>query len=639
MAEIGSLVDIIPGPALLLDLQRNRIILANAAMTEMTAFTRGEMTNQDLANLLPELMQRCSRALSFTGLEVFNDRLLTRQGYSLDVRVSFHLLNQSGSWGLAILEAQSKYENDLANDLRYEERLMDLLSLAKCSMDEDVSQSIRDALAIGQRLTGATHLSVYLVQASEPELRCYLFRGSSNPFPELLTPDAAWQATEPQVWVPGRRATNDLHRAARKDNLAFIANFPLGASPALIGLLVIAGSEGTLPDDYELLLGILATTVTGIIEHKTFQENLVTNDREIRRQLQISETFLDSSQEGLILLSPDLNIEEMNPAAEALLGYAVREVSGQSIGNIMIGPANLIPALQSAQGGIATPNLGEVRLVRRDGATFLAHISLLPYYLSDQLEGIVLLFRDLSEHEQFEARNQQLEQRALLGEVTAIFAHEVRNPINNISTGLQLMSMNLPEDDPNQDLIGRLSHECNRLNHLMQSVLTFSKPAESAPQPIDLNELLPATVERWRPRLARFNIKHEIHLTTNKAAILGDARALEQVFNNLISNAIEAMKDTGGTITINIRPAPSISSREYVEVSVIDNGPGIPEDILDRIFDPFVTSNRNGTGLGLSIAKRIVNKHKGSIDVASIPGGTVFRSIFPVSDPEEAEQT
>jgi PAS domain S-box-containing protein len=638
MVEIGSLVDILPGPALLVDLQRNRVIVANAAMTEMTAFTRGEMTSLDLMNLLPTLAERNSNGLPFNSFEVFADRLLTRQAAAIDVRVSFHLLNQSGSWGLATLESLSRYENGLANNIRHEERLIHLLSLARCSREDDVTHSIQEALVVGERLTGATYLAVYLVQACEPELRAFVFRGPSNPFPELIAPDEAWRTAEPQIWIPGRRAANDFHRAARKEKLAFLASHPLGDTPALIGLLVVAGSEGALPDDYELLLGILSSTITGIIEQKTFQDNLITSDRKTRRKLQIGETFLDSSQEGLILLSPDLSIEEMNPAAETLLGYVVREVCGQPIGNIMIGPANLVPALQSAQGGIATPNLGEVRLVRRDGATFLAHVSLLPYYIADHLEGIILLFRDLSEHEQFEVRNQQLEQRALLGEVTAIFAHEVRNPINNISTGLQLMSMNLPEGDPNQDLIGRLSHECNRLNHLMQSVLTFSKPAENKPQLVDLNELLPAIVERWRPRLARFNIKHEIHLTTDKAGILGDARALEQVFNNLISNAIEAMRETGGTITVNIRPGPTDSLRESVEVGVIDNGPGIPENIVERIFDPFVTSNRNGTGLGLSIAKRIVNKHKGTIDVTSIPGGTVFRSVFPLADPGEAGQ-
>jgi len=486
-------------------------------------------------------------------------------------------------------------------------------------------------------MTGATYLAVYLVQASEPELRRFLIKGPTDQLPEIIKPDAAWSFTDTQVWKPGKRVSTELHRIAHRGRFSYLVIKPLGEESHVVGLLVVAGTDCDLPEDHDAILGILSTTITGIIQRKSFQEHLLSNDRKNQRKLLIGETFIESCQEGLIFLSPDLVIEEMNPAAENLLGYATREVRGQPIGNVMIDPSNLIPALQTAQAGISSPNLGEVHLVRRDGSTFLAHVSTVPLILSGDLEGIAVFLRDLSEHEQFEVQNQQLEQRALLGEVTAIFAHEVRNPINNISTGLQLLSMALPEDHPNQEVIARMSHDCNRLTHLMHEILTFSKPAEKQLEVVDLKELLPAIVERWRPRLARHNISHDIHLHARKAQILGDPRALEQVFNNLISNAIEAMKDTGGRLSINIRTSKSISGKEYVEVNVVDNGPGIPEQIVDKIFDPFFKVGRNGTGLGLSIAKRIVDKHKGTIKVTSVPGGTVFQSIFPLAQPGEVE--
>ncbi len=91
--------------------------------------------------------------------------------------------------------------------------------------------------------------------------------------------------------------------------------------------------------------------------------------------------------------------------------------------------------------------------------------------------GIVMFIRDISEHEQIRLRSQQLEQRALLGEFTAIFAHEVRNPINNISTGLQLITARLPEEDVNVDVLNRMLGDCTRLDHLMESILAFSKAA------------------------------------------------------------------------------------------------------------------------------------------------------------------
>jgi PAS domain S-box-containing protein len=614
-----------------------KIFRANAAMTEMTAFTRSELTNQDLKNILPELANLDSNSVTSPGEVMFNDRLITRQGNQINVRIGLHFLNRPGTWGIAIIETIANYENSVASNQRLSERLSDIHSLIENYFENDENLAILRSLEIGQKITGATHLAIYLVQANEPKLRFFISNGSLNQFPDVINPDTSWQISESQLWKPGIRATNDLHRVARQEKYSYLAIKPLGEESRIIGILVFVGRDVEPPDDYEILLGILSLTITGIIQHKVFKENLISDELSTKRKLIISNNFIEATLEGFIVLSPELTIQEMNPAAESMLGYATREVFGQPVGNVMIGSSNLIPVLQSAQAGIPTSNLGEVHLVRRDGNTFLAHISTLPLKLEETVIGIAIILRDLSEHEQYEIQNQQLEQRALLGEVTAIFAHEVRNPINNISTGLQILSMEVAPEHPHQELIARLSQDCNRLTHLMQAVLTFSRPAENALEIIDLAELIPTIVERWRPRLARFNISHDVNVITNKARIEGDPRALEQVFNNLISNAIEAMKDTGGKLSVIIRPARTISGKEYVEVNVIDNGPGIPENLLNRIFDPFVTSNRNGTGLGLSIAKRIVNKHKGTINVTSVPGGTVFQSVFPILDVEKVE--
>ena len=172
----------------------------------------------------------------------------------------------------------------------------------------------------------------------------------------------------------------------------------------------------------------------------------------------------------------------------------------------------------------------------------------------------------------------------------------------------------------------------------MQSALSFSRPAEARPEPVELAVIIPALVDRWRPRLARLNVRQEVKNSAHNTTILGDLRNLEQVFNNLIGNAVQAMSDSGGNLTINIRPVAGPGDRPQVDVSVSDDGPGIPDEISERIFEPFFTTNRNGTGLGLAIAKRIVTKHKGSIKVSSVPGGTVFQVILPLSDGEELHE-
>ena len=245
------------------------------------------------------------------------------------------------------------------------------------------------------------------------------------------------------------------------------------------------------------------------------------------------------------------------------------------------------------------------------------------------MQGIVIFLHDITENEQIRVKTQQLEQRAVLGEVTAIFAHEVRNPINNISMGLQLLGSKFAADDPNQELIGRLQTDCTRLTHLMESVLSFSRPMEFKMETTELPVLLQRILDRWRPRLSRANVELFFQPDAATPAIMGDPRTLEQVFTNLISNAVQAMSTNGKGI-LGIKTAAH-QGPDFLtaEVTVSDSGPGIPPEIREHIFEPFVTTNAGGTGLGLAITRRIVNAHHGTIDVESFPGGTIFHVHIP----------
>jgi signal transduction histidine kinase len=253
-----------------------------------------------------------------------------------------------------------------------------------------------------------------------------------------------------------------------------------------------------------------------------------------------------------------------------------------------------------------------------------------------RITSILVMMQDQSEQEQIRMHAQHLEQRAVLGEVTAIFAHEVRNPINNISTGLQLMAYNLPENDPHQETIARLQQDCDRLTELMKGVLSFSRPTEYEMEQIQLDKLVAHWLERLHPRMARINVTHHFQAEANCPAVMGNARALEQVFNNLMTNALQAMSETGGDLAVKVHTARKLvewdsysEHRTYVEVSIADTGPGIPREMQERVFHPFFTTNRNGTGLGLAIAKRILTAHKGNIRLTSFPGGTIFYVELP----------
>jgi signal transduction histidine kinase len=146
---------------------------------------------------------------------------------------------------------------------------------------------------------------------------------------------------------------------------------------------------------------------------------------------------------------------------------------------------------------------------------------------------------------------------------------------------------------------------------------------------VDLRVFMERLIERMRSKFTRANVKHLLQAEPATPLVRANPRALEQVFNNLITNALQAMEGNGGTLAIKIQPVVAAGQRRQVEVSVADSGPGIPKELLERIFQPFFTTKTYGTGLGLAITKRIVTAHKGTIRVNSFPGGTVFQVQLP----------
>ena len=142
----------------------------------------------------------------------------------------------------------------------------------------------------------------------------------------------------------------------------------------------------------------------------------------------------------------------------------------------------------------------------------------------------------------------------------------------------------------------------------MESILTFSRTGNYKFTPLDMKSIIERLFTRWRPRMTRLKIQHHIQVAADTPLILGDQRALEQVFTNLISNAVRAMGENGGMLAVRIAPHMAPGNKLMTQIDISDTGPGIPEEIRERIFDPFFTTDPNGTGLGLSITKQIVTK-------------------------------
>ena len=620
LPELASLLNYVQKPAIIADRVRGIVLAANHGFLLLTAFDIKEVQGQLVSSLLSGVTLQ--EALL---QDQVAETLRRRMREPIPVTVQVKLLDVAGPLVIVLVNAeivspprQELLEENIANAL---------LSLTHLPQDETPEESVVLCAEYIRQALDVEQVAVYQANPGDPHFTIAAHAGEPVMFPENFSSTDMIRLGSVQIWQPGKRVYVDLHRAGRMNNLAFVASAPLGQAGMWMGLLAIAGTKAPL-DKLEIYLDLFAAQVTRIVEHHLLVTELKRQITEAWQSLVFSQVVMDNSSEGILHVSADMEVLGMNPTAEWMLGYADWEVKGQPVENVLIGPDSLPPALTAAARGIPTHNLGNVSLHRRNGQTFLAHVQTIPVGQVGQKNSLVIFIADNSEHEEIRQRSQQLENRALLGEVTAVFAHEVRNPINNIYTGLQLLSATLPANDPSQENLTRLQNDCLRLNHLMESVLNFSKTNKYNFQPVDLNALIQRLFDRWRPRFNKVNVNAYFKSEERIPMVAGEARALEQVFGNLISNAVEAMSKNGGNLAVRMETRNIIPNRPQVLVTVSDDGPGIPDEVRDRIFEPFVTTKSQGTGLGLAITKRIVTALHGGIQVSSFPGGTVFEVIF-----------
>lgn len=636
LAEIESLLEIYPGAALLVDLRNQRLLLINDQALELCAYPRAELIGKPLVTLFKDADEPAFWATPAPEPMSFTLSLSRRNKPSLDVEITRADLAPSGYWALFSLEPVHVLEKRHAEIQRRVEMQKSMETINAAFAQTGLEAAIQMALQGSQQITGAHLLSVYLQdldqKGRDPKLERFSHLGPAETLPTQLPAQELVALRTPQFWTPGKRPISALHRAARAAGLTYVATAPLGPPQALIGFFVLAGDSLIAPDSLIHQVKLLADAISTLLEaHSRLSGLQASLDAELHRSL-VFNLIENSVEDGIIVLSPDQKIVRMNRSAERTLGYSSLEAHGRPVTDILITTGSLTPALNLAMEGIQTFRDENLNLYRRSGQAFHARMSFIPSIENEKVHDIVILFQDLTEQEHIEVQAQQLEQRALLGEVTAIFAHEVRNPINNISTGLQLMAMNLPENDPNQEIISRLGQDCDRLSELMKSVLAFSRPTEFEMEAVDLGMLIGRLLERLRPRLANARVTPHLQVEPDLPPVRGNLRALEQVFINLINNAIQAMSENGGTVALKVQQVKGQSERKFAEVSVADNGPGIPKEILDRLFQPFFTTKSEGTGLGLAITKRIVTAHRGSIRVNSFPGGTLFQVRLPLME-------
>jgi PAS domain S-box-containing protein len=355
----------------------------------------------------------------------------------------------------------------------------------------------------------------------------------------------------------------------------------------------------------------------------------------------VQRRILQNMTNGLVVIDEEGKVRLLNRAGEKLLGCKEGEVLGSAVEDVLGSGADKVRDSLDR----ALVYSGEEIVVKRGGRESMPlRISLSP--LRDdggKLNGVVVMLSDLREEKALEEERRRLDRLAFLGEISAVMAHEIRNPLAGMGAGLQHLLTKFQEGDGKLEAVERILKEGERVNRIIEDILLISRPPQLNLAPCDISEVIEEVIGVWEERARGQGVEIRRYYASELPMVRGDKVRLHQAFSNLISNGVEAMLD-GGELSI----AVTGPGREdvvgdgegsalwgedgHVEVEIRDTGVGIKKEEMGKIFEPFYTTSTRGMGLGLAITRRIINEHGGEIEVESEEGvGTRFVVRLPMA--------
>jgi PAS domain S-box-containing protein len=362
---------------------------------------------------------------------------------------------------------------------------------------------------------------------------------------------------------------------------------------------------------------------TGMLHDLTPRVRL---EEELRRTEARWRSIIESAVDGIVVIDAYGRIEAFNPAAERLFGYTESEVVGRNVNMLMPSPYHeehdTYLARYLATGRAKIIGMGrEVTGRRKDGTTFPLHLSVGEMTVSGERRFTGIL-HDLTARVRLEEQLREQAALARIGEMAAVIAHEVKNPLAGVRGAIQVIGSRLPAGNADAPMITEIVARIDALDELMKDLLLFARPPKPHPAATDVVPLVEITADLLKqdPSLRMINVEVE----GSAPPIPADAEMLKIVFHNLLVNAAHAMEGRG-----KIRVAVKSMDRQC-RISFIDHGPGIPPDVRDKLFTPFFTTKARGSGLGLATAKRLVDAHHGRLSIDCPPaGGTTVTIQLP----------
>ena len=356
------------------------------------------------------------------------------------------------------------------------------------------------------------------------------------------------------------------------------------------------------------LVGLLTSLLSGRLQQT--EEALSRASQDLDRLSLLYKQIFDDITTGIITVNSKGEITSFNRAAEKITGFPAHEVIDLPI-------QTKLPELKLEKKEAMRP---VANLTRKDGEIIPVGYSWTRLNMPGDTENCrIYTMQDLSRIKKMEDRIRQAEKMAAIGRMAAGIAHEFRNPLAAISGAAQVLHHELSDDAATQGLMNIIIRESDRLEGTISEFLQFSRPATPEKSWFSLHGLVNETIDILK-QAPSWNKK--IKFKTNIPGQLdawADADQTKQIFLNLFSNAANALGENQGSILIKAREMSDKKQNDQTRIVISDTGPGIPEKIRNKIFEPFYTTRENGTGLGLAIVRQIIESNGGTIELSSGP--------------------
>jgi two-component system sensor kinase FixL len=435
----------------------------------------------------------------------------------------------------------------------------------------------------------------------------------------------------PQSEVVGRNVSLLMPSPDHEQHDGYLARYLETGAAKIIGIgREVTGRrrDGTT---FPLHLSVGEMSIDGQRKFTGMLHNLSERVR-LEEDLRTSEarwrSVIESAVDGIVVIDAHGRIEAFNPAAERLFGYQERDVVGRNVSILMPSPYHeehdTYLARHLATGVQKIIGTGrEVTGLRQDGTTFPLHLSVGKMLVggAPKFTGIL---HDLSARVRIEEQLREQTSLARLGEMAAVIAHEVKNPLAGVRGAIQVIGTRLPQGGKDALMVKEIVSRIDTLNELMKDLLLFARPPQPKPAPIDVATLVATTADLLGSDPALKEVRVKVNGTA--PPIMADPDLLKIVFVNLLVNGAHAMRGRG-TIRVSLT-----SVADACQIAFLDEGPGIPLEVREKIFTPFFTTKSRGSGLGLPTAKRLIDAHRGNITIACPPqGGTMVTVELPGS--------